>query len=40
MLYIAKQDNEVPISLLLITDFDSEYGAKQGLEALKYLVIH
>ncbi|CAI2171010.1 14159_t:CDS:10 [Funneliformis geosporum] len=30
-------DNEVTISLLLITDFDSEYGAKQGLEALKYL---
>ncbi|CAG8633054.1 10485_t:CDS:10, partial [Funneliformis mosseae] len=30
-------DNEVPISLILITDLDSEYGAKQGLEALKFL---
>lgn len=40
ILSIAKQDgNEVPVSLLLITNFDSEYGAKQGLEALKYLVI-
>ncbi|GES84353.1 UDP-glucose:Glyco protein glucosyltransferase-domain-containing protein [Rhizophagus clarus] len=37
-IYSTKQDdNEVPISLLLITNFDSEYGARQGLEALKYL---
>ncbi|RIA98379.1 Glycosyltransferase Family 24 protein [Glomus cerebriforme] len=37
-IYSMKQDdNEVPISLLLVTNFDSEYGAKQGLEALKYL---
>ncbi|GBC31348.2 uncharacterized protein OCT59_016320 [Rhizophagus irregularis] len=37
-IYSTKQDgNEVPVSLLLITNFDSEYGAKQGLEALKYL---